>query len=69
MPRNQATRYDRDAADAAAAQPLVEIDVRFLGDGTATRYFCDLTVDYVRSTPSTRPERLTSLPTTTTRRF
>lgn len=45
---NQATRYDRAAADAAAAEPLVEIDVRFIGDGTATRYFCDLTVDYVR---------------------
>ncbi len=45
---NQATRYDRAAADAAAAEPLVEIDVRFIGEGTATRYFCDLTVDYVR---------------------
>ncbi len=45
---NQATRYDRDAANAAAAQELVEIDVRFVGSGEATRYFCDLTVDYVR---------------------
>jgi glutamate N-acetyltransferase / amino-acid N-acetyltransferase len=45
---NQATRYDRAAADAAAAEPLVEIEVRFVGDGTSTRYFCDLTVDYVR---------------------
>jgi glutamate N-acetyltransferase/amino-acid N-acetyltransferase len=45
---NQATRYDRAAADAAAAEPLVAIDVRFAGDGAATRYFCDLTVDYVR---------------------
>lgn len=45
---NQATRYDRAAADAAAAEPLVEIDVRFVGSGTCTRYFCDLTVDYVR---------------------
>lgn len=45
---NQATRYDRDAANAAAAEPLVEIEVRFLGEGEATRYFCDLTVDYVR---------------------
>ncbi len=48
MQANQATRYDRAAADAAAAEPLVEIDVRFIGEGTATRYFCDLTVDYVR---------------------
>lgn len=46
--RNQATRYDRAAADAAAAEELVEIDVRFVGDGEATRYFCDLTVAYVR---------------------
>ena len=45
---NQATRYDRAAADAAAAEQLVDIEVRFLGDGEATRYFCDLTVDYVR---------------------
>lgn len=45
---NQATRYDRAAADAAAAEELVEIDVRFVGDGASTRYFCDLTVDYVR---------------------
>lgn len=45
---NQATRYDRADAEAAAAQPLVEIDVQFVGSGTSTRYFCDLTVDYVR---------------------
>lgn len=45
---NQATRYDRAAADAAAAEQLVDIDVRFIGSGEATRYFCDLTVDYVR---------------------
>lgn len=45
---NQATRYDRDEANAAAAQPLVDIEVRFVGQGTSTRYFCDLTVDYVR---------------------
>ncbi|MFT4035410.1 MAG: bifunctional glutamate N-acetyltransferase/amino-acid acetyltransferase ArgJ [Patulibacter sp.] len=46
--RNQATRYDRAAVDAAAAQELVEIDVRFPGEGASTRYFCDLTVAYVR---------------------
>jgi glutamate N-acetyltransferase/amino-acid N-acetyltransferase len=46
--RNQATRYDRAAADAAAAQELVEIEVSFVGDGESTRYFCDLTVAYVR---------------------
>lgn len=45
---NQATRYDRAAADAAAAEELVEIEVRFVGEGSSTRYFCDLTVDYVR---------------------
>ncbi|MEH3055303.1 MAG: bifunctional glutamate N-acetyltransferase/amino-acid acetyltransferase ArgJ [Patulibacter minatonensis] len=45
---NQATRYSRDEANAAAAQQLVEIEVRFVGDGASTRYFCDLTVDYVR---------------------
>lgn len=45
---NQAARFDHDAAKAAAGRELVEIDVRFPGDGTATRYCCDLTVAYVR---------------------
>jgi len=45
---NQATRYDEAAANAAAAEQLVEIEVRFPGEGEATRYFCDLTVAYVR---------------------
>ncbi len=45
---NQATRYDLKAAEAAAAEELVEIQVGFPGDGEATRYFCDLTVAYVR---------------------
>lgn len=46
--RNQATRYDQDAANAAAAEELVEIEITFIGDGEAVRYFCDLTVAYVR---------------------
>jgi glutamate N-acetyltransferase / amino-acid N-acetyltransferase len=45
---NQATRYDVAEANAAAAQQLVDIEVRFIGTGESTRYFCDLTVDYVR---------------------
>lgn len=45
---NQAARYDLAAAEAAAAEELVEIEVAFKGGGAATRYFCDLTVDYVR---------------------
>ncbi|MDQ8044880.1 MAG: bifunctional glutamate N-acetyltransferase/amino-acid acetyltransferase ArgJ [Solirubrobacteraceae bacterium] len=45
---NQAARYDLAAAEAAAAEQLVEIEVTFKGDGDAVRYFCDLTVDYVR---------------------
>lgn len=45
---NQATRFDQGAAEAAANEELVEIEVAFPGEGEATRYFCDLTVDYVR---------------------
>ncbi|MBJ7472479.1 MAG: bifunctional glutamate N-acetyltransferase/amino-acid acetyltransferase ArgJ [Solirubrobacteraceae bacterium] len=45
---NQSTRYDVKAAEAAAAEELVEIGVSFPGDGEAVRYFCDLTVAYVR---------------------
>ncbi|MDO9352191.1 MAG: bifunctional ornithine acetyltransferase/N-acetylglutamate synthase, partial [Solirubrobacteraceae bacterium] len=46
--RNQAARFDYADAKAAAEQELVEIEVGFPGDGEALRYFCDLTVDYVR---------------------
>lgn len=45
---NQATRFEYADAKAAAEQELVEIEVGFPGDGSATRYFCDLTVEYVR---------------------
>lgn len=45
---NQAARFDQAEAEAAAAEQLVEIEVRFPGDGHALRYFCDLTVAYVR---------------------
>jgi glutamate N-acetyltransferase/amino-acid N-acetyltransferase len=45
---NQAARFDQAAAEAAAAEQLVEIEINFPGDGDALRYFCDLTVDYVR---------------------
>ncbi len=45
---NQAARYEYADAKAAAEQELVEIEVGFPGDGEALRYFCDLTVDYVR---------------------
>lgn len=45
---SQAARFEYADAKAAAAGELVEIEVRFPGDGDAFRYFCDLTVDYVR---------------------
>lgn len=45
---NQAARFDAAAALSAARETLVEIEVGFPGDGHATRFFCDLTVDYVR---------------------
>ena len=45
---NQAARFEYADAKAAAERELVEIEVGFPGDGEALRYFCDLTVDYVR---------------------
>ena len=45
---SQAARFEYADAKAAASEELVEIEVRFPGDGEALRYFCDLTVDYVR---------------------